>query len=185
MPLPLGVYKWLLQFQQTLFLAAPKFLGQGSSLHHSCNQTHSSDNTGSLIHCWATRELQQTLNSYSITCSWMFHDDDSDGGKVATMQWLHLENTFFLILTGGCKCGMESTNLLLTTHDGAVFIGDALEKYSQEGQTPWQRLIATWQMRPGNLFKTLTIFIVLPKLRCVSYLWLHSKLPQSSLVLKK
>ena len=37
-----------------------KFLGQGSNLCHGLNQSHSSDNAGSLTH-WATRELQENL----------------------------------------------------------------------------------------------------------------------------
>ena len=47
-----------------------KFPGPGSNLHHSCNQSHNSDNAGSLIH-WATRELCHltflSFSSLSIT----------------------------------------------------------------------------------------------------------------------
>ena len=40
-----------------------KFLGQGSNLCHSCNQSHSSDNTGSL-NCWALRELRKVMQVF-------------------------------------------------------------------------------------------------------------------------
>ena len=47
-----------------------KFLGQGSILCHSSNQSHCSDNTGSLT-CWATRELWNILY---LDCCGKLHD---------------------------------------------------------------------------------------------------------------
>ena len=49
------------------------------------------------------------------------------------VQWLYLENTsFFLMRTATCqifgRCSIDSSSLLLNTHDNAVFIGDSLEK---------------------------------------------------------
>ena len=43
-----------------------KFLGQGLNPCPSCNQSHSSDNTGSLTH-WATREPPSSFISFKIT----------------------------------------------------------------------------------------------------------------------
>ena len=42
-----------------------KFSGKGSNPHYSCNQSHGSDNAGSLTH-WAMKELQMVFFKKSV-----------------------------------------------------------------------------------------------------------------------
>ena len=66
-----------------------KLLGQGSNPCHSCNQSHSSENTGSLT-CWVTRELLgvPVFKIHTPGC---------------TSQWLWF-----------CKCGLGFLHLRFT-----------------------------------------------------------------------
>ena len=56
---------------RAMLMACRSSQGQRLNLHHSCNQSHSSDSARSLAH-WATRELPRFIHFDACRCSFLF-----------------------------------------------------------------------------------------------------------------